>query len=139
MKRILAFLDPWAHRHDVGYQVAESLMSIGSGGVTGLGLGDGRQKLFFLPEAHTDFIFAIIGEELGLLGVDRAGARSTRSSSGAASAPRSRAAEPFGTYLALGITSLIALPGDREHVRGDGPAADQGADAAVRLLRRLAR
>ena len=66
MKRILAFLDPWAHRHDVGYQVAESLMSIGSGGVTGLGLGDGRQKLFFLPEAHTDFIFAIIGEELGL-------------------------------------------------------------------------
>ena len=69
MKRILAFTDPWAHRHDVGYQVAESLMSIGSGGITGLGLGDGRQKLFFLPEAHTDFIFSIIAEELGLIGV----------------------------------------------------------------------
>src|SRR6266849_4211662 len=68
-KRILAFLDPWAHRHDAGYQVAESLMSIGSGGLLGLGLGDGRQKLFFLPEAHTDFVFSIIGEELGLVGV----------------------------------------------------------------------
>ncbi len=69
MKRILAFLDPWAHRQDIGYQVAESLISFGSGGFTGLGLGAGKQKLFFLPAAHTDFIFAIIGEELGLLGV----------------------------------------------------------------------
>jgi cell division protein FtsW len=53
----------------VGYQISESLISIGSGGVTGVGLGDGKQKLFFLPEAHTDFIAAIIGEELGLLGL----------------------------------------------------------------------
>ena len=108
MKRILAFLDPWAHRHDVGYQVSESLMSIGSGGLTGLGLGDGRQKLFFLPEAHTDFIFAIIGEELGLLGVLALVLhygviiwRGIRASLAAA--------EPFGTYLGLGITSLIAF------------------------------
>jgi cell division protein FtsW len=108
MKRVLAFLDPWAHRHDVGYQVAESLMSIGSGGLTGLGLGDGRQKLFFLPEAHTDFIFAIIGEELGLVGVTLLVAlyaiviwRGVRI---ALSAP-----EPFGTYLGLGITSIIAF------------------------------
>jgi cell division protein FtsW len=103
MKRVLAFLDPWAHRHDIGYQVAESLMSIGSGGLTGLGLGDGRQKLFFLPEAHTDFIFAIIGEELGLMGVVLLVSlyaiviwRGIRAS---LAAP-----ETFGTYLGLGLT-----------------------------------
>jgi cell division protein FtsW len=108
MNRILAFLDPWSHRHDVGYQVAESLMSIGSGGLTGLGLGDGRQKLFFLPEAHNDFIFAIIGEELGLIGVACLLAlygvviwRGVRAAM--------NASEPFGTYLGLGITSLIGF------------------------------
>jgi cell division protein FtsW len=108
MKRILAFLDPWAHRRDVGYQITESLMSIGSGGLTGLGLGDGRQKLFFLPEAHTDFIFAIIGEELGLVGVTLLTAlyavviwRGVRAS---LAAP-----EAFGTYLGLGLTSIIAF------------------------------
>src|SRR6476646_3766965 len=67
MRRMLAFLDPWAFRRDVGYQITESLISVGSGG--GLGLRDGRQKLFFLPEAHTDFILSIVGEELGLMGV----------------------------------------------------------------------
>jgi len=107
-KRILAFLDPWAHRHDVGYQVAESLMSIGSGGLLGLGLGEGRQKLFFLPEAHTDFVFAIIGEELGLLGVAAVvtlygvilwrGLRASLSAS-----------ESFGTYLGFGVTCLIGF------------------------------
>lgn len=108
MKRITAFLDPWANRQGSGYQVAESLMSIGSGGMTGLGLGDGRQKLFFLPEAHTDFIFAIIGEELGLLGVAFLIAlyglliwRGIRASLSAT--------EPFGTYLGLGITTLIGF------------------------------
>jgi cell division protein FtsW len=108
MKRVLAFLDPWAHRHDIGYQVAESLMSIGSGGLSGLGLGDGRQKLFFLPEAHTDFIFAIIGEELGLVGVVLLVLlyaiiiwRGIRAS---LAAP-----EAFGTYLGLGLTSIIAF------------------------------
>ena len=69
MRRMLAFLDPWAFRRDVGYQITESLISVGSGGVTGMGLGDGRQKLFFLPEAHTDFILSIVGEELGLVGI----------------------------------------------------------------------
>src|SRR5690606_28647684 len=69
MRRILAFLDPWAHRYDEGYQIIESLMTFGSGGLFGLGLGDGRQKLFFLPAAHTDFILAVIGEELGFTGV----------------------------------------------------------------------
>ncbi|MFN7132953.1 MAG: putative peptidoglycan glycosyltransferase FtsW, partial [Myxococcales bacterium] len=108
MKRILAFMDPWAHRHDIGYQVAESLMSIGSGGVTGLGLGESKQKLFFLPEAHTDFIFSIIGEELGLVGVAIVLTlyavliwRGIRTSL--------NATEPFGAYLALGITILFGF------------------------------
>lgn len=108
MKRITAFLDPWANRQGSGYQVAESLMSIGSGGLTGLGLGDGRQKLFFLPEAHTDFIFSIIGEELGLIGVGLVillyAVIIWRGLKAALAAP-----EAFGTYLGLGITSLIAF------------------------------
>jgi cell division protein FtsW len=69
MRRVLAFLDPWTHRSDVGYQITESLMTLGSGGFWGLGLGESKQKLFFLPAAHTDFIFAVLGEELGFLGV----------------------------------------------------------------------
>lgn len=108
MKRITAFLDPWANRQGSGYQVAESLMSIGSGGLTGLGLGDGRQKLFFLPEAHTDFIFAIVGEELGLLGVgfliSLYGIVIWRGLRAALNAT-----EAFGTYLGLGVVSLIAF------------------------------
>jgi len=69
MRRMVAFLDPWAHRRGAGYQVVESQISIGSGGLFGQGLGQGRQKLFFLPEAHTDFIGSIIGEELGFVGI----------------------------------------------------------------------
>ena len=69
MKRITAFMEPFEHRFDIGYQVVESLISFGAGGLGGVGLGDGRQKLFFLPEAHTDFIAAIVGEELGFIGV----------------------------------------------------------------------
>lgn len=107
-KRLAAFWDPWADRKGSGYQVVESLMSIGSGGWTGLGLGDGRQKLFFLPEAHTDFIFAIIGEELGLLGVAVVvGLFGVIIWRGVRAALRSP--EPFGTYLALGITALFAF------------------------------
>lgn len=69
MRRIQAFLEPFEHRQGAGYQITESLMSFGSGGLSGVGLGDSRQKLLFLPEAHTDFISAIIGEELGFIGV----------------------------------------------------------------------
>jgi len=69
MDRMRAFLDPFAHRQGSGYQIVESILSFGSGGWTGVGLGDSRQKLFFLPEAHTDFIGAIIGEELGFVGI----------------------------------------------------------------------
>jgi cell division protein FtsW len=69
MRRIVGFLDPWADPLDSGYQLIRSLTAFGTGGITGSGLGDSKQKLFFLPESHTDFIFAILAEEAGFLGV----------------------------------------------------------------------
>ena len=68
VKRLLTFLDPWEHQYDEGYQLVNSLIAIGSGGLFGSGLGQSVQKHDYLPEAHTDFIFAIIAEELGLIG-----------------------------------------------------------------------
>ena len=108
LRRMLAYIDPWQYRYDVGYQITESLISIGSGGKTGLGLGDGKQKLFFLPEAHTDYILAIVGEELGLVGLCCVAAtfviliwRGVRASL--------RARDAFGAYLAFGITAVFGL------------------------------
>jgi len=66
--RVLAFIDPWKDPLNTGFHIVQSLYALGSGGVAGLGLGFSRQKFFYLPEQYTDFIFAIIGEELGLLG-----------------------------------------------------------------------
>jgi cell division protein FtsW len=68
MRRMITFLDPWSDPQDSGFQVIQSLIAVGSGGIDGLGFAQGRQKMFFLPFAHSDFIFAVIGEELGLLG-----------------------------------------------------------------------
>ena len=68
MRRLSAFMDPWADAQGTGYQVVQSLIAVGSGGQNGLGFAQGRQKLLFLPFAHSDFIFAVIGEELGLIG-----------------------------------------------------------------------
>jgi len=108
MKRILAYLYPWQYRRDIGYQLYESLISVGSGGVWGQGLGQGHQKLFFLPEAHTDFILAVVGEELGLVGILAVLVafavlvwRGIRASM--------RARDPYGCYLAFGITCLFGL------------------------------
>jgi len=108
MKRLLAFLYPWQYRRNTGYQLYESLISVGSGGVWGQGLGQGHQKLFFLPEAHTDFILAVVGEELGLLGVLAVLIcfsvlvwRGLRASW--------RARDPYGCYLAFGISCLFGL------------------------------
>ncbi len=67
-KRMATFIDPWADQQGSGYQVVQSLIAVGSGGPHGLGFAQGRQKLLFLPFAHSDFIFAVIGEELGLIG-----------------------------------------------------------------------
>lgn len=68
-QRLIVFLDPEAYKSNIGYQIWESLVSFGSGGPFGLGLGQGHQKLYFLPEAHSDFVFAVVGEELGFVGV----------------------------------------------------------------------
>jgi cell division protein FtsW len=67
-RRILAFIDPWADPQGTGFQIIQSLVALGSGGFNGVGLGQGKQKLLYLPAAYTDFIFSIIGEELGFLG-----------------------------------------------------------------------
>ncbi len=69
MKRLMSFWDPWQYQSDEGYQVVHSLMAFGTGGLWGTGMGKSYQKLFYLPEPHTDFIFSVIGEEFGLAGV----------------------------------------------------------------------
>jgi len=106
MQRWLAYLDPWGHRDGAGFQLVESLLGIGNGGWLGQGLGQGKGKLFYLPAAHTDFIAAVIAEEAGLLGIAVLLLlyavvvwRGLRASL--------RAAEPFGAYLALGLTTLL--------------------------------
>lgn len=68
MRRLWAFVDPWADAQGTGYQVVQSLIAVGSGGTNGLGFAEGRQKMFFLPFAYSDYIFAVVGEELGLVG-----------------------------------------------------------------------
>lgn len=69
LARLTSFLNPWANQFDGGYQLTQSLIAFGRGGLTGVGLGESVQKLFYLPEAHTDFLFAVLAEELGLVGI----------------------------------------------------------------------
>jgi cell division protein FtsW len=68
-RRIMAFLNPWEDPSNTGFQIIQSWIAVGTGGIFGQGLGEGKQKLFYLPEAHTDFIFSVVGEELGFIGV----------------------------------------------------------------------
>jgi len=107
-KRIVAFRNPELDPQGGGYQILQSLSAVGSGGITGSGLGESQQKLFFLPEPHTDFIFAVIGEELGLIGclllVSAFLILLWRGVRIALNAPDS-----FGTYLAAGITLSLVL------------------------------
>jgi cell division protein FtsW len=108
LTRLLAFLDPWKDPRNSGFQIIQSLISFGSGGAFGVGIGDGMQKLFYLPEPHTDFILSVIAEESGFIGVGlilflyiiliiRGFQISLR------------APDLFGNLLAAGLTMLIAL------------------------------
>ncbi len=108
MQRIMAFLDPWSHRQDIGYQISESLIAIGSAGLSGRGLGEGAGKLGYVPELWNDFIGTIIAEELGIAGVIVVVAlflfilwRGFRIAF--------RATDGFGMYLAFGITAMFAI------------------------------
>lgn len=106
--RFKAFLDPWAYSQGFGYQTCQSLLALGSGGLKGLGLGQSRQKCYYIPEPYNDFIFSIIGEELGLIGcvfiimlfliLIQRGIRIAM-----------RAKDMYGTLLAVGITSVMAV------------------------------
>jgi cell division protein FtsW len=108
MGRILGFLNPWQYPADHGYQVIHSLMAFGTGGLWGTGIGKGYQKLFYLPEPHTDFIFSIIGEEFGLMGVMiiivlyawilLKGLKIARN-----------APDTFGSLMAIGLTAAMGM------------------------------
>ncbi|MBI1952601.1 MAG: putative lipid II flippase FtsW [Candidatus Omnitrophica bacterium] len=108
VRRILSYLNPWADPEGSGFQLIQSLVALGSGGWIGLGLGESRQKLFYLPAAHTDFIFAVMGEELGFLGASVIlaalgllifyGVRIAMT-----------ATDSFGTFAGIGFMTLIAL------------------------------
>jgi cell division protein FtsW len=107
-RRIMAFLDPWDDPFDTGFQIIQSLVAFGKGGILGQGLGVGEQKLFYLPEAHTDFIFSVIGEELGLVGVILiAGLFLLLVLSGIRIALACQ--DPFGRNLAFGLSTLLGL------------------------------
>jgi len=106
-RRMVAFMNPWDDPQGSGFQIIQSFLALGSGGWLGVGLGDSKQKLFYLPEPYTDFIFAIIGEELGLLGAIVIVAlfalliwRGLRIGL--------RAPDSFGAFLGLGLTIMLA-------------------------------
>lgn len=107
-RRIMAFLDPWDDPFDTGFQIIQSLVAFGNGGVLGQGLGIGEQKLFYLPEAHTDFIFSVIGEELGLAGTLLVAALFLMLVlCGIRIALQCQ--DPFGRNLAFGLSLLLGL------------------------------
>ena len=105
-ERVFSFLDPWADPENAGFQTVQATIGLGSGGLTGEGLGQSVQKINYLPEAHTDMILAIIGEELGLIGTTAViAAFAAFAFAGFNVALRCR--DPFGKLLAAGITSLV--------------------------------
>jgi len=108
LRRITSFLDPWKDPQGSGFQLIQSFISIGSGGITGLGLGESKQKLSFLPASHTDFIFCLVGEELGLIGATLVIALFLMLFlRGITVANRSR--NNFQYYLAYGLTMMISI------------------------------
>ena len=139
MRRLTAFLDPWADPFNSGFQLTQSLIAIGRGQWFGVGLGDSVQKLFYLPEAHTDFLFAVLAEELGLVGVVLTLAlflalvwRSFHIARLAAAGGPEVPGLPR-----RGLWPVDRHPGVHQHRREHGRAADQGPDAAADELRAL--
>jgi cell division protein FtsW len=105
-ERLFSFLDPWSDAEGAGFQTVQAMIGMGSGGIFGVGLGESVLKLFYLPEAHTDMIFAIVGEELGLVGTAAVvGAFAVFGYAGFRVALAS--GDPFGKLLAAGLTTLI--------------------------------
>ncbi len=108
MQRIKAFLNPWEEYNGPGFQLVQSFVAFGQGGLFGTGVGSGKSKLFFLPESHTDFILAVVGEELGFIGVavtlSLFAVFLVQGMKAASKAP-----DPFGTLLAAGLTVMIGL------------------------------
>ncbi|NIQ38588.1 MAG: putative lipid II flippase FtsW [Proteobacteria bacterium] len=107
-QRIMSYLNPWRDPQGVSFQLVQSFVALGAGGVFGSGLGQGKQKLYFLPAPHTDFIYSVVGEETGFIGAVIIlglylvfSVRGIRVSLGAP--------DEFGTFLGMGITSLISL------------------------------
>src|SRR5208282_6453725 len=107
-KRVAVFLDPWKDPQGSGFQLVQSFIALGSGGLTGVGLGEGKQKLFFLPEVHTDFIFSMIGEEVGFIGAAIVTVLFFVLFLKGISIAR-KAADPFHYYLAYGLSMMIAI------------------------------
>ena len=109
MSRVLAFLDPWANAQASGFQLVQSFVAFGRGGFAGVGLGNGRQKLFYLPEAHTDFVLSVVAEELGLVGVTLVlGAFAALIVAGVRITARTRSR--FAFLVAFSMTAVIAVP-----------------------------
>ena len=136
LRRIFSWWDLEQHKDGVGYQAYQAMIALGSGGWTGLGLGNGRQKLGFVPEDHTDFIFSIIGEELGLVATLLVIlAFVIIAICGVYIALRAR--ETYGSLLALGRHVFDQPAGGHQHRRGHQRAAQQGPAAAVHQLWRF--
>lgn len=109
LNRVVGFLHPWATAHSQGYQLVQSFVAFGRGGFLGVGVGGGLQKLHYLPEAHTDFVLAVVAEELGLAGVLVVlGAFAALLVAGARIALRAR--QRFAMLLAFGMTALLVVP-----------------------------
>jgi len=109
LARVRGFLDPWQNAQTEGFQLVQSFVAFGRGGLLGVGLGDGRQKLHYLPEAHTDFILAMIAEEIGLVGVLLVlGCFAVFARVSLRVAARSR--EPFALLLVTGMMALVMVP-----------------------------